>query len=59
VSGLVRDPDNGSWRGWAMPGQFAGDPKEAAPIEGRGGSAEQALLVLARNARARGGGPQT
>jgi len=49
VSGIVRDPDE-SWRAWALPGQFAGDPK-AAPIEGRGGSADQALRSLARNAR--------
>jgi hypothetical protein len=55
VSGLVREPDE-SWRAWALPGEFAGDPK-AAPIEGHGGSSEQALLVLARNARAHGGGP--
>jgi hypothetical protein len=57
VSGLEREPDQG-WRAWALPGQFAGDPK-AAPIEGRGRSAEQALQVLGRNARAHGGGPGT
>jgi len=55
VSGLERSPDE-SWRAWALPGQFAGDP-EAAPIEGRGGSPDQALRDLARNARAHGGGP--
>jgi hypothetical protein len=55
VSGLERNLDEG-WRAWALPGQFAGD-RNAAPIEGRGGSAEQALQVLARNARAHGGGP--
>jgi hypothetical protein len=55
VSGMERNPDE-SWRAWASPGPFAGNP-EAAPIEGRGGSIEQALLSLARNARAAGGGP--
>ena len=58
VSGLERDPEKETWRAWALPGQFAGDPK-AAPVEGRGGSAEQALRSLARNARAQGGGPAT
>jgi len=58
VSGLERDPDTESWRGWASPGKFAGDPK-AVPIDGHGRSAEQALIVLARNARARGGGPMS
>ena len=56
VSGLVRDPKKETWRTRALPGPFAGDPK-AAPIEGHGGSVEQALLSLARNARAAGGGP--
>jgi len=56
VSGLVRDQEKETWRAWALPGPFAGDRK-AAPIEGRGGSAEQALRSLARNARAHGGGP--
>jgi len=49
VSGLVREPDE-TWRAWALPGPHAGDPN-AAPIEGRGGSAEQALRSLARNAQ--------
>jgi hypothetical protein len=35
---------------------FAGNPN-AASIEGHGESIEQALLFLARNARAAGGGP--
>jgi hypothetical protein len=55
LAGVVRD-EGESWRAWALPGQFAGDP-EATPIEGRGGSADQALRSLARNARAHGGGP--
>jgi hypothetical protein len=54
VSGLVRSPDE-SWRAWALPGPHAGDPM-AAPIEGRGLAAEQALRALARNARALGPG---
>jgi hypothetical protein len=55
LSGVERNPDE-SWRAWALPGPFAGDPK-AAPIEGHGGSVDQALLSLARNCRAAGGGP--
>jgi hypothetical protein len=43
----VRDPETESWRGWALPGRFAGDPK-AAPIEGHGGEADRALRSLAR-----------
>jgi hypothetical protein len=49
VSGLERSPDE-SWRAWALPGPHAGDPN-AAPIRGHGGSADQALRSLARNAR--------
>ena len=49
VSGVERSPDE-SWRAWARPGPFAGD-SDAAPIDGHGGSVDQALLVLARNAR--------
>jgi hypothetical protein len=55
LGGLVRDPDE-SWRDWALPGPHSADPA-ASPIEGRGGSADQALRNLARNARAHGGGP--
>ena len=55
VSGIERSPDE-SWRAWARPGPYAGNPK-AEPIEGHGGSAEQSLLSLARNARAARGGP--
>src|SRR5438876_2774423 len=53
VSGLVREPDE-SWRAWASPGPHAGDPA-AAPIEGHGESADQALRSLVRNARERRG----
>jgi hypothetical protein len=55
VSGLVREPDE-SWRAWALPGPRAGNPA-AEPIEGRGLAPGLALKVLARNARAHGGGP--
>ena len=56
VAGMVQE--DAGWRAWASLGLFAGNPN-AAPIEGHGGSVEQALHSLARNARAAGGGPAT
>jgi hypothetical protein len=55
VSGLERHSDE-SLLAWALPGPHAGNP-DAELIEGHGGSAEQALVGLARSARAAGGGP--